>query len=174
MLRPPLTVLLIASAAACGPRRDRPVRQFTIMSTAFQNGQTIARQFTCDGEGQSPPLSWSEPPRGTRSFALVVDDPDSPKGTFHHWGAYDIPVTARSIVAGGTVGSQVINDFGKLGYGGPCPPPGAAPHHYRFKLYALGIDRLRLDSGSRVTDIEREAKPYLVGRAELTAAYGRK
>jgi Raf kinase inhibitor-like YbhB/YbcL family protein len=175
MLRPVIPVLLLALAAAgCGTRSDKAVTQFSLTSSAFQNGQAVPTQYTCDGAGQSPPLSWSEPPKGTKSFALVVDDPDAPHGTFHHWGAYDIPAATRSIPAGQAIGLQAVNDGGQPGYKGPCPPPGNGPHHYHFKLYALDVDKLGLAGSPKITDVESAAQTHLVGRAELIGTYERR
>src|SRR4051812_30845243 len=98
--------------------------KLSLNSTAFAEGQTIPTQYTCDGADQSPPLAWGEPPQGTQSFALVVDDPDAPSGLFRHWAVYDIPAGTRSLDAGQATGSQAVNGFGKTGYGGPCPPKG--------------------------------------------------
>jgi len=167
-------LILAAAAAGCGARSDKAVAQFNLTSTAFQDGGTIPAQFTCDGPGQSPPLAWDEPPPGTKSFALVLDDPDAPSGTFDHWGAFDIPASTRSIAAGQAAGTQAINGFGMPGYGGPCPPKGHGPHHYRFKLIALDVDRLGLQSAAKVGDLERAAGQHLVGRAELTGTYERR
>jgi Raf kinase inhibitor-like YbhB/YbcL family protein len=143
-----------------------------LTSSAFQNGQPIPAQYSCDGTDQAPPLAWGEPPAGTRSFALVVDDPDAPDGTFRHWGAYDIPASARSVPASGI--SQATNDFGKTGYGGPCPPPGHGVHHYHFKLYALDVDKLALPSGAKVEQVEAEAQKHALARGELIGTYERK
>ncbi len=147
--------------------------QLGLTSGAFQEGQPIPRQYSCDGADQSPPLAWGEPPQGTKSFALVVDDPDAPGGTFRHWGAYDIPATARSIAAGEAVGTQAANDFGKSGYGGPCPPEGHGVHHYHFKLFALDVDKLDLPANAKVADVERAADAHAIGRAELIGTYER-
>ena len=151
---------------------------FMLTSSAFIDGQALPKEFTCDGADQSPPLQWSEPPAGTKSFALVVDDPDAPSGTFRHWGAFNIPAVARELAPGagnqdeGLMG-QVRNDFGKPGYGGACPPPGHGPHHYRFKLLALDVDKLDVGGDAGVKDVEAAAERHLVGRAQLTATYER-
>jgi Raf kinase inhibitor-like YbhB/YbcL family protein len=151
------------------------ITKISLTSSAFQDGQTIPAQHTCDGAGQSPPLAWGEPPQGTKSFALVVDDPDAPGGTFHHWGAYDIPASTRAIAAGQAIGTQAVNDSGKPGYKGPCPPPGNGPHHYHFKLFALDVDRLAgLGPNAKVADVENAAQQHLIGRAELIGIYERK
>jgi Raf kinase inhibitor-like YbhB/YbcL family protein len=116
---------------------------FTIRSAAFEEGGAIPVEHTCDGADRSPALSWSGAPAGTRSFALVVHDPDAPSGDWVHWVLYDVPaergdipagVPARPAVEG--VGTQGMNDFRRVGWGGPCPPRGPA-HRYRFRLLAL-------------------------------------
>jgi Raf kinase inhibitor-like YbhB/YbcL family protein len=145
-----------------------------LTSTAFRDGQAIPTQYTCDGAGQSPPLAWGEPPPGTKSFALIVDDPDAPNGLFRHWGAYDIPASARSAAAGQSIGSQAINGFDKPGYGGPCPPKGHGPHYYHFKLYALGRDRLDVPSNAKVEEVENEAQKHAIAQGELIGTYERK
>ena len=148
------------------------VTQLSLTSQAFEEGQLIPVQYTCDGHDEAPELNWGEPPPGTRSFVLVVDDPDAPNGTFRHWGAYNIPASARSL--DGVSFAEVVNDFGKPGYGGPCPPPGHGVHHYRFKLMAIGLDGLSLPAEAKVADLETEAAKYIVGRAQLTGIYERR
>ena len=147
--------------------------KLSLTSSAFQDGQPIPTQYSCDGANQPPPLSWGEPPDGTKSFAIVVDDPDAPGGTYRHWGAYDIPESTRSIAAGQKIGSEATNDFGKPGYGGPCPPKGHGPHHYHFKLFALDVDKLDLAASPKVTDVESAAS-HAIGKAELIGTYERK
>jgi Raf kinase inhibitor-like YbhB/YbcL family protein len=184
MARTLVPALLLAGLASCGagdragnqssgegPMENATIATFALTSEAFTNGQAIPNEFTCDGADQPPPLAWDEPPEGTRSFALIVDDPDAPSGTYRHWGAYDIPASARS--PGGDF-PQAVNDFGKTGYGGPCPPPGHGPHRYRFKLFALDVDRLDLPAGAKVAQVESEAEKHVVGRAELTGTYERR
>jgi Raf kinase inhibitor-like YbhB/YbcL family protein len=184
MARILVPALLLAGLASCGtgnqagnqvngegPMENATLTTFALTSEAFTNGQAIPSQFTCDGAGQPPPLAWGEPPDGTRSFALVVDDPDAPSGLFRHWGAYNIPASARSVPGSA---AQAVNDFGKPGYGGPCPPKGHGPHHYHFKLFALDVDRLDLPASAKVAQVESEADKHVVGRAELTGTYERK
>jgi Raf kinase inhibitor-like YbhB/YbcL family protein len=113
---------------------------FTLRSPAFAAGEAIPTKCTCEGETVSPPLSWSGAPDGTRAFALVMDDPDAPGGTFTHWLLWDIAPTCTSLAEGlaeGRLGTAGRNDFGRPGYGGPCPPKGRGPHRYRFHLHAL-------------------------------------
>jgi Raf kinase inhibitor-like YbhB/YbcL family protein len=187
MIRALLPALLGIALASCGARdrsanendggravENATLAKLALTSGAFQNGQTIPVQFTCDGANQTPPLAWGEPPAETKSFALVVDDPDAPSGTFRHWGVYDIPASARSIGGGQRIGTEVSNDFGKPGYGGPCPPKGHGPHHYHFKLFALDVDRLNLRPNSKVADVENEAKKHAIATGELIGTYERR
>jgi len=148
--------------------------KLNLTSDAFQGGKPIPMQYTCDGGGQTPGLRWGEPPAGTKSFALVIDDPDAPSGTFRHWGVFDIPASARSIVGGQHVGTEVTNDFGKPGYGGPCPPKGHGPHHYHFKLFALDVERLGVSPGATVVDVENAAQKHAIAQGELVGTYERK
>ena len=180
-------MMMFVALASCGARNDAQnetkggsavenatLAKISLTSDAFQNGQAIPSTYTCDGAGQTPALHWGEPPAGTKSFALVIDDPDAPSGTFRHWGVFDIPASARSIGGGQRIGTEVSNDFGKPGYGGPCPPKGHGPHHYHFKLFALDVGSLGLNAGAHVGDIEREAEKHAVGRAELVGTYERR
>ena len=183
-----LSLMLVAvGLAGCGARKDatnqsdggnavekRPLTKLQLTSTAFDDGQPIPAQYSCDGSGQSPPLAWGEPPPATKSFAVIVDDPDAPGGTFAHWGAYDIPASARSITAGQSFGSQALDGFGKSGYGAPCPPKGHGPHHYRFKLYALDRDPLDVRPNAKVEEVENEAQKHAIAQGELIGTYERK
>lgn len=170
--------LLAMMLAGCGGGQEEMMAEFMLKSDAFAEGQLLPADFTCDGVDQSPPLDWSEPPSGTRSFALVVDDPDAPSGTFRHWGAFNIPAGARNLAVGAGnnsegLMSQALNDFGKSGYGGACPPKGHGPHRYRFKLFALDTEKLALPSGAKVEQVEAAASEHLLGRAELIGTYER-
>lgn len=163
--------LLFIGLASCGAAGEKGMTKLTLTSDAFADEQAIPTEYTCDGADQPPPLRWAEPPVGTRSFALIVDDPDAPSGTFRHWGAYDIPASARSV--SGSV-RQAVNDFGKAGYGGPCPPKGHGAHRYRFKLLAIDVDKLDVGSNPNVVQVEAQAASHLLGRTELTGTYERK
>ena len=185
-LRAIALVSLLICAASCGARNrsndpdggsavdNATLTKLELKSDAFQNGQPIPTQYTCDGADQTPALHWGQPPQGTRSFALVVDDPDAPSGTFRHWGVFDIPASTRSIGGGQRVGTEVTNDFGKPGYGGPCPPKGHGPHHYHFKLFALDVDRLEVSPNAKVVDVENAAQRHVIAQAELIGTYERK
>jgi Raf kinase inhibitor-like YbhB/YbcL family protein len=187
MWRKFIPALLVAALASCGTgdRRSNQAQggnavenatlaRIQLNSDAFKNGQPIPRQFTCDGADQTPVLRWGAPPEGTKSFALVIDDPDAPNGTFRHWGVFDIPPSARSIGDGKRIGTEVANDFGKAGYGGPCPPKGHGPHHYHFKLFALDTERLGLSPNAKVADVENAARRHAIAEGELVGTYERK
>jgi Raf kinase inhibitor-like YbhB/YbcL family protein len=157
-----------------GTVEDATLTKLSLASDAFQDGRPIPTQYTCDGADQTPALHWGEPPPRTKGFALVVDDPDAPSGTFRHWGVYDIPASARSIGGSQKAGTEAHNDFGKSGYGGPCPPKGHGIHHYHFKLFALDIGQLGLSPGAKVLDVERAAGKHALALGELVGTYERK
>lgn len=145
----------------------------------FGQGQKIPAQHTCSGRNISPQISWGDVPEGTRSFVLILDDPDASAGVWTHWIAYNIPGGQRELPAridavprlpDGTM--QGVNDFRKIGYGGPCPPAGHGPHRYFFKLYALD-DRLDLEPGANKRDLERAMEGHVLGQAEFMARYQR-
>ena len=145
-----------------------------LKASAFNPGSDIPVQFTCDGSDTSPALIWTTPPEGTQSFALVMEDPDAPPGTFIHWLVYDLPASERELTEGvapkGPLSSgarQGRNDFGKIGYGGPCPPPGP-PHHYYFRLYALDT-RLDLKAGATRAQLDRAMRGHVLAQTELMA-----
>ena len=115
-----------------------------INSTEFQNGGDIPSKFTCTGEDINPSLSWKDAPAETKSFALIVDDPDAPGGVWVHWLVKDIPASASEIPENTVPGTQVVNDFGKVGYGGPCPPSGV--HRYFFKIIALDVPTFQAEN----------------------------
>jgi Raf kinase inhibitor-like YbhB/YbcL family protein len=149
---------------------------FSIRAEAFKPGADIPRKFSCQGSDASPALAWTDPPAGTQSLVLIVDDPDAPAGTWVHWVLYDLPPSVRRLaealpptaeVTGG--GRQGANDFGKTGYGGPCPPPGK-PHRYFFKLYALDT-RLNLKAGVTKSDVEQAMKGHVLAKAEMVGRY---
>lgn len=149
-----------------------------ISSSAFQDGEVIPRQYTCDGEDLSPPLAWTDPPSGTQSFALLCDDPDAPAGTWHHWAVYDIPANISSLTEGDGDArkqkfKQGINDFRRPGYGGPCPPRGHGRHRYRFRLLALSAAQLDFKSAPSCVEVEREARKHALAEAVLTGIYQR-
>jgi Raf kinase inhibitor-like YbhB/YbcL family protein len=148
------------------------VDEFSLSSSAFADGEPIPRRHTCDGEDQSPPLSWSAPPAATRSLALILDDPDAPSGRFVHWLAWGITPDPGGLAGGQAAPSEGRNDFGTVGYRGPCPPRGHGPHRYRFRLHAVAED-LRLAPGADVQELERALTAKVVAVAELVGTYQR-
>jgi len=151
---------------------------FLLSSNSFSNGGDIPKKFTCDGADVSPEFSWSGSPDGTRSFALVGDDPDAPAGTWTHWVLYDLPPNAVSLPEGvnkvdeiPSGGRQGRNDFRKIGYGGPCPPPGK-PHRYFFRLYALD-QLLQLSPGADASQLEKAMLGHILATAEYMGKYRR-
>jgi Raf kinase inhibitor-like YbhB/YbcL family protein len=143
-----------------------------LTSSAFAEGQTIPRDFTGDGKDKSPPLQWSGAPDGTRSFALICDDPDAPRGTWVHWVLYRVPTDVQELAEGSSGGArQGKNDFGKIGYGGPAPPRGK-PHRYFFKLYALDAVP-DLPEGATKQQLEQAMKGHVLAQSQLMGAYGR-
>jgi hypothetical protein len=143
-----------------------------LTSSAFVDGGNIPSKYTCDGVNISPPLEISDVPEGTQTLALVMDDPDAPMGTFDHWLVWNIPKETREILEGTEPqGVQGRTDFGKLGYGGPCPPFGT--HAYKFKLYALN-KKLDLREGSSKRELENAMKGHIIEEVVLTGKYRRK
>ena len=148
-----------------------------LTSTAFANRAEIPERYTCDGENLSPPLAWSGAPPAAGSFAIICRDPDAPAGVWYHWAAFDISRTedklAEHCAPEAAALRQAINDFGKRGYGGPCPPHGHGPHHYHFTLYALDIEHIDASTRAHCREIEDAAKAHALARAELIGLYAR-
>ena len=142
-----------------------------ITSSAFQEGGNIPSKFTCDGADSSPPLQISEVPSGAKSVALIVDDPDAPSGLFTHWTVWNISPQTTTIAEGsGPKGVQGTNDFGKSGYGGPCPPSGT--HRYYFKIFALDRE-LDLPGGAKRSELDAAMKGHVVAQGVLMGRYSR-
>jgi len=142
-----------------------------IFSSAFAEGGWIPRLHSCAGADVSPSLEWTDAPAGARSFALIVDDPDAPKGTWLHWLLYDIPAGVHTIAQGARgVGISGTNSFKKTGYGGPCPPAGS-PHRYYFKLSALDVESLGLKPGASRADVEHAMKGHVLGEASYMGRF---
>ena len=150
-----------------------------LASPAIPPGGEIPVQYTCDGTDISPPLSWSGVPEGTRSLVLLVEDPGAPSGIFRHWVAFDIPPTAKGLDAGYSTSRpaaglhEARNDFGKTGYGGPCPPPGHGTHHYHFRLLAISRPTLDLRAAAPALEILKAAQPSVIQQAEFVATFHR-
>jgi Raf kinase inhibitor-like YbhB/YbcL family protein len=148
------------------------VAEFEVTSTAFGHGQPVPRKHTCEGEDGSPPLAWSGVPDGTASLALVVDDPDAPGGTFAHWRAWGIAPAARGLGEGEAPPFEGRNDFGSVGWRGPCPPPGHGPHRYFFRLHALDAE-LEIPAGAAKAEVDRALADRALAVAELVGIYER-
>jgi Raf kinase inhibitor-like YbhB/YbcL family protein len=143
---------------------------------SFPEGGLIPRLHTCEGADLSPSLEWSGEPPETRSLTLIVDDPDAPAGVWNHWLLYDLSPSVRSLPQGykpGKLGHSGTNDFGKTGYGGPCPPKGHGPHRYFFRLYALDVASLGIPAGARRAQIDRAIKGHILAEAQYMGRYAR-
>jgi Raf kinase inhibitor-like YbhB/YbcL family protein len=172
------SILLAALLLAAATSSEGESMAFTLHSSAFAPGAEIPRRHTCEGEDVSPPLAWSNPPAGTQSFALIVDDPDAPdpkapKRTWVHWMVYDLPADVHSLGEG--AGSSLPpgaragkNDFGRAEWGGPCPPIGR--HRYFHKLYALDTKLGDLGAATKAT-LERAMEGHVLGHAEVVGTY---
>jgi Raf kinase inhibitor-like YbhB/YbcL family protein len=175
------TVMMASTAQSQSPA------EFTLASPDISNGKKIAdaqvfNSFGCTGQNISPALSWTNTPAGTKSFALLVHDPDAPTGSgWWHWVVYNIPADATSLAAGAgdpkkhllpAASVQGRTDFGTPGYGGPCPPPGK-PHHYYFRLYALKVPKLDVPADATAAMIGYNVSANSLGKAELLGLYGR-
>ena len=165
-----------SDAPNAGPAAEPASLQ--ISSDAFADGKIIPKDHTCDGADRSPPLHWDGAPERAKAFALVVDDPDAPSGVFTHWLLYNVPAAAKALDVGvattGTLGDgsrQGTNDFGRVGWSGPCPPPGSA-HRYTFKLYALSAP-LELEPGAKRDAVLKAIKEKKLAEAEVTGKYER-
>lgn len=150
----------------------------SISSPAFKEGDSIPLEYSCDGLDISPQLDWDFVPQETKSLVLIVDDPDAPNGTFTHWVLFNIPPNINRLsksfplipkLNDGTI--QGSNDFGVIGYRGPCPPPGLS-HRYSFKLYAVD-KQLNLQAGSSKTKVEDAIRGHVLAQGQLTGIYQR-
>ena len=162
-----IIVALIALATPSVADENEGVRHMNITSPAFKNNGFIPSKFTCQGEDINPTLIIEDIPEGTKSLALILDDPDAPMGTWVHWILYNVPVISR-IEEGSIPGKQGFNDFRGTDYGGPCPPFGT--HRYVFRLYALDVI-LDMEEGAGRNALERAMEGHILERAELTGLY---
>lgn len=149
-----------------------------ITSAAFKDGEKIPEKYTCEGENISPPIQWADLPEGTKTLALVCNDPDAPRGGFVHWLIYNIPparggfeegIELKDLLPDGT--RQGINNARKIGYYGPCPPSGT--HHYEFTLYAIDSVCVR-PPGITLDEVDEEIREFIIGEATLTGLYEKK
>jgi len=175
--------LFLAAGLGCallagGATTLKSAPSMNMTSSALASGQPIPQKYTCQGDDISPPLAWTDVPAGAKGLALIAEDPDAPMGTWVHWVVYDLPPTATGLpenvaptqyITGNA--KQGLNDFHRLGYGGPCPPPGK-PHRYYFKLYAL--DRtLDLKPGATKKEVEAAMKGHVLAEGQLMGTYQR-
>jgi Raf kinase inhibitor-like YbhB/YbcL family protein len=173
------TAAPIESPATGEPDSTEASMSLELTSHAFSNGQSIPAKYACTGRNISPALSWNEPPAGTQSFALIVDDPDAPMGTWVHWVLFNIPAGRRSLeedlpVTGKNIDPEAIfvgkNSSGKIGYDGPCPPSGT--HRYYFKLYALDT-LISLLPGATKEQVLREMEGHILAQGELMGTFSK-
>jgi Raf kinase inhibitor-like YbhB/YbcL family protein len=182
----PILLLMVLVLSACSRQSPpstneggkQPEMKINITSSAFQDGGLIPSKYTCDGADVSPPLQWSGIPQDTKFLALICDDPDAPAKTWVHWVVYDLPPNiaqlpeavpdTESLAAGGKQGR---NDFGKIGYGGPCPPGGT--HRYFFKLYALA-SQTSLQPGATKEQLLKAIEGKVLGQGQLMGTYKRR
>jgi Raf kinase inhibitor-like YbhB/YbcL family protein len=177
MLNIQISALLIL--ALLGLANAQPAQaQMSLASPAMASGAKITDDYACTGADRSPALAWSGAPQSTKSFALIVDDPDAPRGTFFHWVAYNIPAGVTSLPAGVPQAAEIagggtngINSFEHIGYNGPCPPPGKM-HHYHFRLFALD-SILTLDDKADAGAIQSAMAGHVVATAELVGTFER-
>ncbi len=151
--------------------------KFHLKVDEFEDGGAIPRKFTCEGENHSPALRWAGAPSETLSFALVVDDPDAPSGTWNHWLLWDLPARLSALPEGYRARSPVhsgTNDFGKTGYGGPCPPKGHGSHRYFFHLFALDVAALEVAPGATRQQLEEALQPHVLDSAEYYGVFERR
>lgn len=173
----PVLIGYMTSPVSATPQGD-PAMSFALYSTAFEQGQYIPKKHTGEGADLSPALQWVNPPSGTKSFALICDDPDAPVGTWVHWVIFNIPGEAEGLPEGVPPDKELkggarqgVNDFRKIGYGGPMPPRSSV-HRYFFKLYALD-NPLILNPGVKKADLLKAMEKHILGQAELMGLYKR-
>jgi Raf kinase inhibitor-like YbhB/YbcL family protein len=180
ILLPALWLIAILTVS-CGAEEQPPLEgemTLAITSPAFLEGDKIPDKHTCQGQDVSPPLAWSEPPEGTRSFTLIMDDLDAPGGVFIHWVIFNIPSDSRGLPEAVPTQEQLPsgalqgeNNFGRIGYGGPCPPSGNA-HQYKFTLYALE-EPLSLKAGTSKKQVLEAMQGHILAQGELMGIYQR-
>lgn len=169
---------LLTTGGADNSKTNGAAMKIEITSPAFAEGRPIPPNHAFDNQDLSPALQWSGVPPATKSLALICDDPDAPMGTWVHWVIYDLPQTAAGLSEGvpktpelANGAKQGVNDYKRIGYGGPCPPPGK-PHRYFFKLYALDR-RLDLKSGATKADLLKAMDGHVLAEGQLMGTYQR-
>ncbi len=159
------------------PTPSAPAKTLAITTPSWLPGMRIPALHTCDGEDVSPEVRWSDPPEGTKSFLLIVDDPDAPGGTFTHWIAFDIRAPSTHVPEGGSAQKDIMtqgrNDFGHAKWSGPCPPRGKGEHRYFFRLFALDVKRLKLEDGATRGQVEKAVDGHVLSKIETMGTYAR-
>jgi Raf kinase inhibitor-like YbhB/YbcL family protein len=172
-----IALILLFVTACQSPTLDTSQAvKFKLSSPAFQDSGSIPQKFTCQGDNVSPELNWSEAPPNTKSFALIMDDPDAPGGTFTHWVLFDIPADQQQLAegagsssTGNPIGMSGNNGLSQIGYMGPCPPSGI--HRYYFRMYALDVPSLNLKEGASRGEVEAAMKNHVIGAADTMSRY---
>lgn len=169
--------LAVVSGCIAGEKEANTMEKIVVSTEAFKEGEAIPAEYTCDGKDVSPSLSWKGIPANAKSIALIMDDPDAPVGTFVHWVLYNIPAGTQKLPGGiprnqtlGDGSRQGITDFGRVGYGGPCPPRGT--HRYYFRIYALDTV-LNLQPGASRKQLDDAMKGHVLAQGELMGKYTR-
>jgi Raf kinase inhibitor-like YbhB/YbcL family protein len=172
--------VMIAAAASVMPSygiakdKDKEKKpELALSSTEFKNGEALPKSATCDSDGKSPALAWKGT-KDAKGFALIVDDPDAPKGPYVHWVLFDIPKDTLKIPHGGSVGLAGTNSADEARFAPACPPKGSGIHHYNFHLYAVDTDKLGAKAGASRGDVEKALKGHVIGESTLTGTYERR
>ncbi len=179
-----LTILsiLFSSATSSSTAKEASKVDTLNVTSSFKNGEFIPKKYTCEGEDISPELVITDIPANAKAIAIICDDPDAPVGTFVHWVLWNLPVKGAKVVVAENVKKvdkladgtrQGYNDFGKVGYNGPCPPRGHGPHHYHFKVYALDTT-LDIKENVKKADLEKAMKGHILAQGEIVGLYERK
>lgn len=177
----PIVIAFLLLSSCQGKNKSEKIgeekMEIKITSPAFEEGEMVPKKYTCDSLDVSPPLSWTSVPEGTKSFAIICDDPDAPMGTWVHWVLFNLPANTKQLpenippkrtLENGA--KQGKNDFGKIGYGGPCPPSGT--HRYYFKLYALD-EIINLDAGVTKKQLLEAMEGHILAYGQLIGRYKR-
>jgi Raf kinase inhibitor-like YbhB/YbcL family protein len=153
--------------------------EIKIKSNAFHEGSLIPSKYSCEGENISPQLHWNEVSKDVKSYAIILDDPDAPGGNFVHWVIFNIPENMRELHENVTPSRNIpdevmlgTNSFGRIGYGGPCPPAGK-PHHYYFRIYALDTILHHVESGSTKEQLIKAMDGHIIAKGELMGIFSR-
>lgn len=174
---------LLLLPGGCAGEKTAPddfarAKAMQVTSTAFRDGETIPGQYTADGKNVSPPVRWAGAPKGVKSFAVICEDPDAPRGTWIHWVLFNVPADRHELPEAVPADQDVLqgarqgtNSFKKIGYGGPDPPRGK-PHHYLFKVYALDAT-LDLPAGATQEQLVTAMQGHVLAQGQLTGLYGR-